>query len=290
MPQIIGEARADASGRGMSGNQSPDLGRLPSSPRLNTVAKERHEAQANLDDHIYERLKSMIVDGTLLAGERIVPEQLAGQMGVSRTPMLSALKRLAQERLIIWRSRRGVFVRRLTKRELAMIFEVREMLEGLAARRAATVIEPHQVKQLRALFAGIDIADTPENRRAYMHQDYLFHAGILDIAASPPLAQTIHSVNILVLAFGAGLIKSIQDGLTEHEAILEAMLRRDADAAEAAMRAHIHRSVVWLHHEADVLERASAGGYTRIGAADSTALMNADADLPCAARICRNRG
>jgi DNA-binding GntR family transcriptional regulator len=182
--------------------------------------------------------------------------------------MLSALKRLAQERLIIWRSRRGVFVRRLTKRELAMVFEVREMLEGLAARRAATVIEPHQVEQLRALFAGICTADTPENRRAYMHQDYLFHAGILDIAASPPLAQTMHSVNILVLAFGAGLIKSIQDGLIEHKAILEAMLRRDPDAAEAAMRAHIRRSVVWLHHEADLQERASVGGYGPIHTAD----------------------
>jgi DNA-binding GntR family transcriptional regulator len=135
-----------------------------------------------------------------------------------------------------------------------MVFEVREMLEGLAARRAAARIEPRQVEQLRALFAGIDTADTPANRRAYLRQDYLFHAGILDIAASPPLTQTAHSVNILVLAFGAGLIKSIADGLREHAAILDALRRRDPDAAEAAMRAHVHRSVVWLHHEADVVD------------------------------------
>jgi GntR family transcriptional regulator, rspAB operon transcriptional repressor len=245
--------------RGVAGTAGSALGPVRESPRLSIPAVGQPATQANLDDHIYERLKSMIVDGALLPGERIVPEQLAGEMGVSRTPMLSALKRLAQERLITWRSRRGVFVRRLTKRELAMVFEVREMLEGLAARRAATVIEPRQVEQLRALFAGIDTVDMPENRRAYMHQDYLFHAGILDIAASPPLAQTMHSVNILALAFGAGLIKSIQDGLTEHEAILEAMRRHDPDAAEAAMRAHIRRSVVWLHHEADALERTVDG-------------------------------
>ncbi|HET6236864.1 MAG TPA: GntR family transcriptional regulator [Acetobacteraceae bacterium] len=214
--------------------------------------------RANLDDHIYARIKAMIVDGTLLPGERIVPEQLAGDMGVSRTPTLSALKRLSQERLITWRSRRGVFVRRLSKRELAMIFEVREVLEGLAARRAAALITPQRVEQLRRLFADIDPADTPANRRAYLSQDYLFHSGILEIAGSQPLTETTHSVNILVLAFGAGLIKSIQDGLTEHAVILEALLRRDPDAAEAAMRAHVRRSVVWLHHEADLLERASA--------------------------------
>jgi GntR family transcriptional regulator, vanillate catabolism transcriptional regulator len=213
--------------------------------------------RANLDDHIYVRIKAMIVDGTLLPGERIVPEQLAREMGVSRTPMLSALKRLSQEHLITWRSRRGVFVRRLSKRELAMIFEVREVLEGLAARRAATLITPQQVERLRALFDDIDTVDTPANRRAYLSQDYLFHSGILEIAGSPPLTETTYSVNILVLAFGAGLIKSIEDGLTEHKAILEALLRRDPEAAEAVMRAHVRRSAVWLHHEADLIERAS---------------------------------
>jgi GntR family transcriptional regulator, rspAB operon transcriptional repressor len=240
----------------MSGGKALELDQ---GPRLTVVDGGQPGERANLDDHIYERLKAMIVDGTLLPGERVVPEQLARDMGVSRTPMLSALKRLAQERLIVWRSRRGVFIRRLSKRELALIFEVREVLEGLAARRAATLIEPRQVEQLRDLFSGIDIADTPENRRIYLGQDFLFHSGILEIAASAPLMQTTHSVNILVLAFGAGLIKSIQDGLTEHEVILEALLRRDPGAAEAAMRAHIRRSVIWLHHEADLLA-GSAGG------------------------------
>jgi DNA-binding GntR family transcriptional regulator len=266
-----------------------ESGRLSRLPRPSVTDEKSPAVQANLDDHIYERLKSMIIDGTLLPGERILPEQLATEMGVSRTPMLSALKRLAQERLIVWRSRRGVFVRRLSKRELAMIFEVREMLEGLAARRAATRIGRHQVEQLRGLFAGIDTADTPANRRAYMHQDYLFHAGILDIAASPPLAHTIHSVNILVLAFGAGLIKSIQDGLTEHETILEALLRRDADAAEAAMRAHIHRSVVWLHHEADVLEPATSQADGRISAADGVMQRSDIANMLDTAGISGNR-
>lgn len=247
---------------------------LSGDPELTVIEGGQLGERANLDDHIYDRLKAMIIDGTLLPGERIVPEQLARDMGVSRTPMVSALKRLSQEGLIVWRLRRGVFVRRLSKRELAMVFEVREVLEGLAARRAATLVTPRQVERLRDLFSDIDIHGTPENRRAYMRQDYLFHSGILEIAASPPLTQTTHSVNILVLAFGAGLIKSIQDGLTEHEAILNALARHDPDAAEAAMRAHVRRSVAWLHREADLLEEANAQAQDRLrvaGGADRRA-------------------
>lgn len=211
---------------------------------------------ANLDDQLYDRLKAMIVDGALLSGERIVPERLASEMGVSRTPMLSALKRLSQERLVEWRSRRGVFVRRFTKRELALIFEVREMLEGLSARRAAAVITPAQVDHFRSLFRAFEGKpdETPETRRAYLRQDYLFHSGILDLAGSQPLSETSRSVNIMVSAFGAGLLRPIRQVLLEHEAIYEALLARDPDAAERAMRAHIRPSVAWLHREADILE------------------------------------
>lgn len=251
---------------GMSGDIGPQPNAPSRPPRLAARVPVQSDQRANLDDQLYERLKAMIIDGTLLSGERIVPDQLARDMGVSRTPMLSALKRLSQERVTTWRSRRGVFVRRLTKREFAMVFEVREVLEGLAARRAAALITPQQVERLRALFADIDTADTPANRRAYLRQDYLFHSGILEIAASTPLTQTTQSVNILVVAFGAGLIKSIRDGLTEHAAILDALHRQDPDEAEAAMRAHVRRSVVWLHHEADLLEGASAQAPVQSGA------------------------
>jgi DNA-binding GntR family transcriptional regulator len=223
--------------------------------KLKSVKPAIDADRVNLDDHIYERLKAMIVDRALLPGERVVPEQLARSMDVSRTPMLSALKRLSQEQLVEWRSRHGVFVRRLSKRELAMIFELREMLEGLAARRAAAVITPQHVDAFRALFHDIGGPETPELRRRYMRQDYLFHSGLLALAGSAPLTQTMRSVNIMVSAFGAGLLRPIPEVMAEHDAIFAALLTRDPDAAETAMRAHIRRSVEWLHHEADLAER-----------------------------------
>jgi DNA-binding GntR family transcriptional regulator len=215
------------------------------------------EESGNLDDRVYDRIKTMIVAGTLLPGERVVPEQFAREMGVSRTPMLSALKRLTQESMLEWRSRRGVFVRRLSPRELALIFEIREVVEGLAARRAAQRIKLSEVRELRALFIGLDTAETPQNRRRYLLRDWEFHTRLLKMADSNPLTQTVQSVNIMVLAFGGGVIRPIIEVMSEHEAIFDALARRDADAAEAAMRLHIAQSVAWLHGQADIAESSS---------------------------------
>jgi GntR family transcriptional regulator, rspAB operon transcriptional repressor len=222
--------------------------------RLRRAKKGNPGDRANLDDHIYERLRAMIANRQLLSGERLVPDQLASKMGVSRTPMVNALKRLSQEQVLEWRSRRGVYVRRLTPRELALVFEVREVLEGLAAQRAAEVVKPEQIDQLRNLFIGIDTTESPANRHRYIRQDFLFHKGLFEIANSPPLSRTMDTVNILVIAFTEGLFRPLRDVLDEHEAILEALAMRDPASAEAAARAHINRSVVWLHHEADSLE------------------------------------
>jgi len=215
--------------------------------------------RGNLDDQIYERLKTMIAQRTLLPGERIEISQLTRDLGVSRTPLLSALKRLSQEQLVEWRSRRGVFVRRLSLRELALVFELREVLEGLSARRAASVIEPSQIEYFRSLFRDVDVeaSETPESRRTYMMKDLSFHTGLVEIAGSPPLTQTILSVKVMVSAFGAGLLRPIREVMAEHEPIFDALARRDPDHAETAMRVHVRRSVEWLLHEADLLEQSN---------------------------------
>lgn len=217
-------------------------------------------AHTNLDDQVYARLTMMIAEGMLLPGERIIPDQLARSLGVSRTPILAALKRLSQERVTEWRSRYGVFVRRPSRRELAMIYELREFLEGLSARRAAVVITRNQVEYFRGLFLDVDWDDTPENRRHYMGQDFIFHTGLLEIADSPPLSQAMSSLSVLVSAFsGGGVIRPMRESMAEHEAIFDALLHRDPDAAEVAMRTHLNRTVRLLHREADAADGLGAG-------------------------------
>lgn len=208
----------------------------------------------NLDDKIYNRLKMMIAEKHLLPGQRILQEKLAREMGVSRTPLVNAFKRLAQERLVDWVSRRGIYVKRFTKREMAQLFEVREGLETIAARLAAARIQPEEVDTLLEMFDGFDIDPTPANLRRYIKCDRYFHWRLVEIAGNPHLAAAMESVNMMISAYQIGIPRTLAESLPEHRAILEALKRRDPEASEAAMRAHIRRSTERLWKEAGAEE------------------------------------
>jgi len=204
----------------------------------------------NLEDKIYAQLRALIVERKILPGERIPPDHLAREMGVSRTPVLNALKRLAQERVVECFSRRGIYVRRFTKREMARLFAVREVLEGLAARLAAGRIERNEVDRLAASFRGFEGAPTPALIRRYVQRDRAFHARLVEVASNEQLTAAVDSVHMMFYIYQAGLVRPPAETLPEHRAILEALRRRDPDASETAMRLHIRRSLEQLEQEA----------------------------------------
>ncbi len=220
-------------------------------PTTSPSLRIEHE---NLDDKIYVRLKALIAERRMVPGERILQDRLAREMGVSRTPLVNALKRLAQERLVEWVSRRGIYVKRFTKREMARLFEVREALEGLSARLAAPRIARDEVRHMEETFRGLDVAPTPAAFRKYVERDRYFHWRLVEIAANEQLAHAMESVNMMFFAWQDGLVRPAAETIKDHFAILEALRRRDPDASEAAMRLHIRRSVERLEQEAEVEE------------------------------------
>lgn len=204
----------------------------------------------NLDDKIYARLKRMIADAELPPGQRILQEKLARDMGVSRTPLVNALKRLAQERLVEWVSRRGIYVKRFSLREMAQLFEVREGLEPIAARLAAVRISPAEVLDFKSIFDGFTTQPSPADVQRYLTCDRQFHWRLVELADNPHLAAAMESVNIMISAYQVGVPRSLAESLPEHQAILQALERRDPDESEAAMRVHIRRSVERLWQRA----------------------------------------
>lgn len=197
----------------------------------------------NLDDKIYARLKGMIAERQLTPGQRILQEKLARDMGVSRTPLVNALKRLAQERLVEWVSRRGIYVKQFSLKEMAQLFEVREGLEPIAARLAATRISPAEVKAFKKVFDGFSKKPSAAEVQRYLKRDRHFHWRLVELTDNPHLAAAMESVNMMISAYQVGVPRSLAESLPEHQAILEALGRRDPDASEAAMRIHIRRSV-----------------------------------------------
>jgi len=212
-------------------------------PKLGTSHK-------NLDAKVYSRLKSMILERKLLPGEKIPQEKLAQDLGISRTPLVSALKYLEKEKLVQSVPRRGFFVRLFTKQEMISIFELREVLEGLAARRAALNISDKETEQLRDFFQPYQGLTDITNIKAYAKEDRRFHHFLLEIGAKEFLKSILETYNIIIYSYQVispeGLVQSPNESIQDHLAIIEAVSRRDGDSAENLMRKHLKKSIAIL--------------------------------------------
>lgn len=211
------------------------------------------EVSGRIEDRIYLSLRQMIVGRDLPPGARIIPDEIAKTMKASRTPVINALKRLSQDRLVEWVPRRGIYVRRYSRREMAEVFELREVLEGLAARRAADRISDAEIDHYRNVFGSLETGPSPVAVSNFLTRDREFHERLMELAECDLVRDTARFISHAV--FAMGLIRTVELGVSEHFEILDAFERRDPKAAEEAMRAHIHRSVEWLTQAAEIEER-----------------------------------
>ena len=201
----------------------------------------------NLDHQVYLIVKQMITDRKLVPGEKIPQEKLATELGISRTPLINALKFLEKEKLVAAKPRRGFFVRPFTRDEAVSIFELREVLEGLAARRAAASLTEKKEKTLRHFFSQFPEEGPSIDRRAYAEEDRRFHLYISEIGSREFLKSILESFNIISFSYQLvspeGLVRRPDETLGEHRAIIEAICSGDGNAAEAMMRRHFRRSI-----------------------------------------------
>ncbi len=210
----------------------------------------KHE---NLDQKAYSILKDMIMERKLLPGQKIPQEKLARDLGISRTPLISALKFLEQEKLVESVPRRGFFVRLFSKEEMVYIFELREVLEGLAARRAASNISDSQIAELRGFFKKFKPQKNITDYRAYAREDRRFHNFVIDVGAKEFLKSILLTTNIISFSYqvldSEGLIRPPNQTISEHLAVIEAIRNRDPRAAEELMRQHFKKSLIYLKRE-----------------------------------------
>ena len=207
----------------------------------------------NLDQKAYTLLKEMITNRKLLPGEKIRQEKLAGELGISRTPLVSALKYLEREKLVEAKPRRGFFVRLFTREEMVSIFELREVLEGLAARRAASAITSSQIKKLQTYFQDFKALPEITDVKAYAREDRRFHTFVTEVGSKEFLKSILQAYNIISFSYqvlsSEGLVRPPAETLVEHLAIVEAICRKDPEAAEEWMRRHFRTSIAKISQE-----------------------------------------
>ena len=207
----------------------------------------------NLDQKVYSILKNMIMERQLLPGQKIPQEKLARDLGISRTPLIGALKFLEQDKLVESVPRRGFFVRLFSIEEMVYIFELREVLEGLAARRAAAKITDSQIRELNRFFKDFAKQKNISDVKAYAREDRQFHTFVTNIGAKEFLKSILQTTNIISFSYqvlhSEGLVRPPNETIHEHLAVIEAIQERNSEAAENLMRQHFKKSLAHLKRE-----------------------------------------
>jgi len=192
----------------------------------------------NLNEGVYDELRSRVLSRRHPPGEKISLHALAAELGVSRSPVHHALTRLVSEGLLTVQPRRGYYVTPVTARAVAEGYDVRLALELLACERAVGTLEDAALRAFGTLLQGTAAAISDEQ---WDSANAAFHEYQIDLAENALLSSFYRelSVNLMMQVIRAGHVEDHANLVTEHRRIVEAFTAGDADAAEAAIRAHI---------------------------------------------------
>jgi DNA-binding GntR family transcriptional regulator len=199
-----------------------------------------------------ELIREAIVDGRLEPGRRLKEEELARELGISRTPVREALLMLQAEGLVVATPNRGAMVRVHDAEDLDDLYQLRALLEGHATRRAAARISEAAVDQLRSSCERFDALSPEQDLRGLVRENLLFHNTILDIAGSARLAGMVRKVIELPLVYRSYIWYSVEQRRISahyHRQITRAFEARDGERAELVMKEHVFeaRDVLVTH-------------------------------------------
>jgi DNA-binding GntR family transcriptional regulator len=193
-----------------------------------------------LYEEVAELLRQRIFNRELAPGDWIDELKIAAELEISRTPLREAIKVLATEGLITMKMRRGAYVTEVNDKDLRDVFHLMAVLEADAASTAAKLATDEQLAELGALHQ--QLAHSISDRIQFFAINEAFHIKLLEIANNRWRDQMVADLRkVMKLNRAQSLLKSgrIEESLAEHSAIMAALQKRDAMAAQKAMRAHI---------------------------------------------------
>ena len=201
------------------------------------------QGEISLAEAAYRQLRDKLIMLEIKPGAPINDGQLAAELGVGRTPVREAIKRLEVDHLVVSYPRRGTFATIVDITELADVSDIRELLEPLAARRAATnagVDMRTELREVARTISGID--STPRDKRELMRYDLTVHRLIYRAAGNPHLEDTLIRYDNLatrIWCLVLDKLPSVSGHITEHVELLEAVADGDADLAAKLALEHV---------------------------------------------------
>ena len=198
-----------------------------------------------LRETVCEALRSAIRNGILEPGERLMEVQLAEELGISRTPVREAIRKLEQEGYVIMMPRRGTYVSSVSVNDIKEIFEIRSALESLSTGLAARRIEPDELEKLRALLTEIEGHIERRDIDKIVETDIEFHGLLYQVSRNERLVTIISNLKEQLARFRTLSMSypgRLQETLEEHRAMVEAIAAGDVEAARDAAERHMERA------------------------------------------------
>jgi DNA-binding GntR family transcriptional regulator len=196
----------------------------------------------NATDVTVELIREAIFDGRLNPGDRLKEEELAQGLGISRTPVREALLVLQAEGLVVSAPNRGAVVRSYAETEMLDLYDLRSVLEGFAARRAAGNMTDRQLSELERTCERFTRANLERDRRAVSKENLRFHNAITEAAETtklPDLVRIVCEVPLVYQAFNWFTAEETEESDRSHRRVLAALRAHDPDRAELSMREHV---------------------------------------------------
>jgi len=214
----------------------------PTSPSNAFVSLEHGDMPTSLSERAYLLIREQIISLKLKPGAIIEESKLMAELGIGRTPIREALKRLTLENLVRIVPRHGMFVGDINITDLAHISEARTVLEGYAARVAAARATERQRAKLRELLEELRELKTSESHVRLIRIDQGIHLQMYQATHNHFLARTLEQYFDLALRIwflALPRVTRLQEAVQEHQELLRALLKRDGERAEYVIRQHI---------------------------------------------------
>ena len=211
----------------------------------NSPQESGSEQSGSLREKAYSHIRRAILDGQLAPGQPLSVQDLAAELRISRTPVREALAVLHAEMLVEVFPSRGTFVARLSIEDVRQLFELREALEGMAARLAAQRRTSADLDRLHALVecaARVPSDERVESAAAGAR----FHMAIAEVAGNPRISRALEEIaqqTIRLLLIGHRIPGRSDEACQEHRQVVEAIGEGDEELAEHRMRKHLRISL-----------------------------------------------
>ncbi len=202
-----------------------------------------------LGEVVFEYLRNAILSGELEPGERLMEIALAEQLGVSRTPVREAIRKLELEGFVEMVPRKGAYVAELKVKDITEILVIRGIFEGYAAASAARKMKDSDKETLSNAVAKFEKAVEKGDRQAMMEADDRFHHLILKATKNDKLLDIIHGLHDQFKRFRMVYFSEFDNFaelIESHRLIYDAIINGDADKAKACTESHIHAIEVAL--------------------------------------------